>query len=28
MCSIKVPDAYKHMTEKLSLEEWEELLTR
>ncbi|QYF84391.1 VOC family protein [Brevibacterium sp. PAMC21349] len=25
MCSIKVPDAYKHMTEKLSLEEWEEL---
>jgi hypothetical protein len=28
MCSIKVPDAYRQMTEKLSLEEWEELLTR
>lgn len=28
MCSIEVPDAYKHMTKKLSLEEWDELLTK
>ncbi|MCK1992050.1 VOC family protein [Peribacillus muralis] len=28
MCLIEVPDAYKQMTDKLSLEEWEKLLTR
>ncbi|MGE6376101.1 VOC family protein [Peribacillus muralis] len=28
MCSVEVPETYKQRTDKLSLEEWEKLLTR
>ncbi|WP_285765850.1 VOC family protein [Peribacillus sp. SI8-4] len=28
MCSVEVPDRYKQLTDKLSLEEWEALLIR